>query len=363
MCDICKIMKKVVFAFILLLYTVSVCGITGNDGAKHLFATSKCFDMLASLQYFDKIKGEPQFRHLASDTVFMRHLSRVANNVAASKLCNFYATFKGDKDNADSCVRFFVELPNNEAVAQSDARWISDIAKLQPEIAGCLSAVNDAGYSDYWEAKVRPAIDNRIKSYPVSDSILTIIHSVMAEFSGSDGLPETRSSIYVLNIDNAFNLSDESFCCTPLLLDREMEKRYRLDFLKVYIHENLHRLSVSDSLMKKLDDLKADEFYRDNEKVAAAHGEGLNEAFVVAAEVFISQMIGRRDNKSVYDEFREYVDGSLVLAPVIFVHLSGKKKDESLNDFILRLFDEGIISVGKVRSEYDNAMMQLKANL
>ncbi|MDE6769653.1 MAG: hypothetical protein K2J78_08030, partial [Muribaculaceae bacterium] len=83
-----------------------------------------------------------------------------------------------------------------------------------------------------------------------------------------------------------------------------MEKRFRLDFLKVYTHENLHRLKVSDTLMKKLEELKADDFYRENEAIANNHREGLNEAFVVAAEVFISHNIGRRDAQSVYDEFK-----------------------------------------------------------
>ena len=135
-----------------------------------------------------------------------------------------------------------------------------------------------------------------------------------------------------------------------------MEKRFRLDFLKVYTHENLHRLKVSDALMKRLEELKADDFYRENEAIANNHREGLNEAFVVAAEVFISHNIGRRDAQSVYDEFKEYVDGSLVLAPIIYIHLDEKSNTESLNDFILRLFDNGTISIGSVKSEYEKAM-------
>lgn len=107
----------------------------------------------------------------------------------------------------------------------------------------------------------------------------------------------------------------------------------------------------------------ADDFYRDSEKVARHHNEGRNEAFVVAAEAFISHKIGRRDNKSVYDEFKEYVDGSLVLAPIIYVHLPDKQKDESLNSFILRLFDNGTIKEGCVKTEYDKAMRQLESKI
>ncbi len=51
---------------------------------KRLFTTSKSFDMIASLQYFDKIKDEPQFRPLAADSIFISRLRRVNENVTAS---------------------------------------------------------------------------------------------------------------------------------------------------------------------------------------------------------------------------------------------------------------------------------------
>lgn len=80
-------------------------------------------------------------------------------------------------------------------------------------------------------------------------------------------------------------------------------------------------------------------------------------------EAFISHKIGRRDNRSVYDEFKEYVDGSLVLAPIIYIHIPDKQKDESLNSFILRLFGNGTIKVGSVKAEYDRAMRQLESKI
>lgn len=67
--------------------------------------------------------------------------------------------------------------------------------------------------------------------------------------------------------------------------------------------------------------------------------------------------------KNVYDEFAEYVDGSLVLAPIIYVHLNEKDKKESLNDFILRLFDNGTIKAGSIKSEYQKAMNHIKSQL
>jgi len=351
---------KRLYACIVMLAGVFSSVLAKTSPSSRLFTTSRSFDLIASLQYFDKIKNIPQFTRLAKDSVFVRQLRHVNDNVTASKLCNFYSTFGGDKDNTNNCVIFFMEMGTNDSINNTDADWIKNIISLQPELASCLARLNDAGYSDYWDNKVKPVLDRYINSYPVSNETLNDIHDALTEFSGPEILPPTHSNTYILNIDNAFNLSDESFCCTPLLLDPELEMKFRLDFLKVYIHENLHRLSISGELMKRLDELISDDFYRENEIVARSHNEGRNEAFVVAAEVFISHNIGRRDTKSVYDEFNEYVGGSLVLAPIIYVHLPEKGKDESLNDFILRLFDNGTIKTGQVKAEYNKAMSQIK---
>lgn len=348
-----------IISIILFVNIISAGTFADTNCASKLFTSSKSFDLIASLQYFDKIKAAPQFCHLSADSVFIRRLNHINDHVTASKLCNFYASFNGDKNVTDSCAKFFSQLAHNDDVAHSDADWIRNIASLQPDLAYCIAAINDAGYSEYWDTKIKPVLEQHINAYPISEETLNTIHDAITDLSGPELLPSTHSNIYILNIDNAFNLSNEAFCCTPILLDPELEKKFRLDFLKVYTHENLHRLSISDRLMQKLDELTADDFYRENENVAKAHNEGRNEAFVVAAEVYISHKIGRRNKKNVYDEFIEYVDGSLVLAPIIYSHLHKKRKDESLNDFILRLFDSGIISVGSVKAEYNKAMNQI----
>lgn len=338
--------------------------IRANDiGSRQLFTTAKNFDLIASLQYFDKIKDNSSFKSLAEDSIFMCYLNHINNNVTASKLCNFYATFNDDRNDIDSCICFFETLSGNTSVGADNSEWINNIIRLQPEITYCLAAIYKAGYSTYWDYEIKPTLESYINSYPVSNEILNDIHETIIEFSSPEVLSGMHSNIYVMNIDNAFNLSDESFCCTPLLLDKEMEKHFRLNFIKVYIHENLHRLKISEVLMSKLNELKADDFYRENEAIASNHREGLNEAFVVAAEVFISNKIGIRNMKSVYDEFVDYVEGSLVLAPILFVHLKEKDNTESFNDFILKLFNDGIIKVGSVKSEYEKAIEQIKSNV
>ncbi len=333
------------------------------NGTNRLFATSASFDLIASLQYFEKIKDVPRFRHLVSDTAFMRRLGNVNENVTASRLCNFYATFNGNKHDPDSCVLFWGQLGENGSAAARDEEWMKRIVSLGSDVSFCISAINSAGYPEYWSGEIKPILAGYIDSYPVTDEILDAIHNGITQFSGPEELPDTHSNIYVLNIDNAFNLSDESFCCTPLLLDKEQEKQFRLDFLTVYTHENLHRLEISTEVMERLEKLKDDDFYREKEAIAGSHREGMNEAFVVAAEVYISHKLGRRDDRSVYDEFNEYVEGSLVLAPIVYVHLDEKRADETFNDFIMRLFDNGTLSVGSVRERYEQAMTVLQSRL
>lgn len=323
-----------------------------------LFTTSPSFDLIASLQNFDEnLASTPRFSALAADSLFRHRLAKINDSVRASKLCNFYARFKADKNDTDSCVAFFRKIAINPAITASSEQWITDIAALAPELSYCLGAINDAGYGEYWQQEVSPRLTGYIDSYPVDTELLDRIHSAMTDFSGTDSLSDTHSNTYVLDTDNAFNLSDESFCCTPLLLNPELEKQFRLDFLKVYIHENLHRLPISAELMQRMDALKeTDPFYNENESIARSHNEGGNEALVVAGEVFISHQIGRRDDSSVLQEFQEYVDGSLVLAPIIYVHLSDKRNGETLNDFVMRLFDNGTIKAGHVKEQYDRAM-------
>ncbi len=186
--------------------------------------------------------------------------------------------------------------------------------------------------------------------------MLNAVNNSLNDFFLPDSLPDIQSKIFILDIKNAFNLSDESFCCTPLILDHEIEKQLRLSFMNIYIHENLHNLYLSPELMAELRELDNDTFYRDKENIAQRHGEGRNEAFIVAAEVYISNKLGLRDNQSVYDEFSQYVDGSLVLAPIIYVYLSDRNHNESYNDFLLRLFDKGILKTGIIEANYNNAM-------
>lgn len=336
--------------YILLPWNISYGGV---------FNTSKSFDLLCVPQYIDHIKDDARFAELCSDSIFIANITDVNSNCSASKLCNLYSEIHGDKDDITKCLFTIQHL---DSLAR-DVEWAQGILSVQPQLSYICHKLVEHGYSDYWDNTVYPKLKSHIDNYNLNKDLLNNINQSLIEFFLPESLSDIQSKIYILDIENAFNLSDESFCCTPLILNPEIEKQLRLNFMNIYIHENLHNLHVSPELMEKLSELDCDPFYRSKEDIAQKHGEGRNEAFVVAAELFISRKLGIRDNQNVYEELSQYVDGSLVLAPIIYVNLSDRIPDESYNDFLIRLFDTGILRAGAIKDRYDKAMTAIQSEI
>ncbi len=339
-----------IILYILLPWNISYGGV---------FNTSKSFDLLCLPQYIDHIKDDARFAGLCSDSVFLANISQVNSICSASKLCNLYSEIHGDKDDITKCLFTIQHL---DSLAR-DVEWAKGILSVQPQLSYIYHKLVEHGYSDYWENTIYPKLKSHIDNYPLNEDLLNNINQSLTQFFLPESLSDTHSKIYILDIENAFNLSDESFCCTPLILNPEIEKQLRLNFMNIYIHENLHNLHISPELMEKLGELDCDSFYRSKEDIAQKHGEGRNEAFVVAAEVFISHKSGIRDSQNVFDEFSQYVDGSLVLAPIIYVNLSNRIPNESYNDFLIRLFVNGILRAGAIKDNYDKAMSAIQSEI
>lgn len=336
--------------YILLPWNISYGGV---------FNTSKSFDLLCVPQYIDHIKDDARLAELCSDSIFIANITDVNSNCSASKLCNLYSEIHGDKDDITKCL---LTIQHLDSLAR-DVEWAEGILSVQPQLSYICHKLVEHGYSDYWDNTVYPKLKSHIDNYNLNKDLLNNINQSLIEFFLPESLSDIQSKIYILDIENAFNLSDESFCCTPLILNPEIEKQLRLNFMNIYIHENLHNLHVSHELMERLSELDCDPFYRSKEDIAQKHGEGRNEAFVVAAELFISRKLGIRDNQNVYEELSQYVDGSLVLAPIIYVNLSDRIPDESYNDFLIRLFDTGILRAGAIKDRYDKAMTAIQSGI
>lgn len=327
-------MLPIKYIFIILLVLQSALNSFGE-----VFNTSKCFDLFCSPQYINHFKEDARFVELFADSVFITNIADVNSHCSASKLCNLYSEINGDKDDISKCL-FTIQHLDNIA---SDIEWAKEIISVQPQLAYVLQKLVDSGYSEYWDNIIYPKLRTHINNYSLNQDLLNAINDSLTDFFSPQSRPDTRSKIFILDIENAFNLSDESFCCTPLILNPEIEKQLRLNFMNIYIHENLHNLYLSHELMAKLDELDNAPFYSSKESIVKKHGEGRNEAFVVAAEVYVSNQLRLRDAQNVYDEFSQYVDGSLVLSPIIYVNLSNRNCNESYNDFLLRLFKNSIL--------------------
>lgn len=334
---------------------------SGEGEFPDLFNTSAAYDMLAVFPQADKLAEDPFFTGtLGADTLFLDRAHRIDSVVRPSQLCNLYSLSGGSKDDPEQVVEFFASFDPESLPQKVRGAWIDEICSVRDELSYCLQRLAQAGYAQYWQEQVRPCLNNAIEQYRIAPEQLGAIHQEITRLAGGQPLDATGSRIYILgNIDNAFALLDETFCCTPLLLDPETARQYRIDFMQVYIHENLHRLSLSGELLDMLQTLyDNDDFYRTHEDRARAYGEGGNEAFVVAAERYVSRRLGRIDDKQVLDEFLFYCDGTHVLAPIVYRYLPDLRDGESFDGFLRRLLDRRI-RPGKVESQYRRAMKKL----
>jgi len=329
-----------------------------------VFHTSVCYDMLSSFDKYEKIISNPFFENtLAQDRMFIKDIEIINQKVRPSNLCNLYASLPTDKDDVIKCLYFFNSLEEEDVPEKFKGKYVANIFSVMPQIKRVLQKLITANYTKYWIEQVYPALKQEIDGYKFEEGISDKIHTELTKMAGNDSLNEEYPKIYILDIDNAFSLNDETFCCTPVLLNKEIAKQYRINFTQVYIHENLHRLYLSEKLIGKLDELyEQDAFYRKNEDLARKHGEGKNEAFIVAAETYISRKLGLKTDSDVYQEFDEYVDGSLVLSPIIYQYLCDEVEKHSFDRFLLNLFETKKIKAGNVEKQYNKIMKKLKNN-
>lgn len=327
-----------------------------------VFHTSLCYDLLSSIENHETLAESLMYKkNLIDDSIYQSNIKLINETVKASNLCNLYASLPTNKDNIDDCIAFFTYFYPKQIPQKFQGKYVERIFNVKDEIVETLTILKEAGYESYWRQSVLPKIEKAINGFTFEDGLLDKIHEEITLMAGNNPLSENYSKIYILDIGNAFNLNDETFCSTYFLLDKEIAKQYRINFVQVYIHENLHRLYLSEELMNHLDELySTDDFYRSNELKAAEHGEGRNEAFVVAAETYISKKTGLKNVDDVFIEFTEYVGGSLVLTPIIYTYLNKKSEMESYNDFLLKLFKKGKIKSGKIEKQYNKAMKKVK---
>ncbi len=334
-------------------------------GQKHkVFHTSVCYDMLCSFDNYEELITNPFFNNiLAKDSTFKADIKSIKQNVRPSNICNLYASLPSDKNNIKECFLFLKALRKENIPEEFMGQYVENIFSVMPQILNVVEKLIDANYQKYWEEQVYPNLKQDIDNFTFEEGVLDKIHEELIKMSGNGNLNDEYSKIFILNIDNAFSLNDGTFCCTSALLDKEIAKNYRIDFIQVYIHENLHRLYLSKDIMRILEKLyKEDAFYRKNENIARSYGEGINEAFIVAAETYISRKLGLKNDEDVFLEFKEYIDGSLILAPIIYSFLPLKENKQPFDSFLLSLFETEKIKSGNIEKHYNEIMRRLQNN-
>lgn len=341
---------------LLLSLITPITALCNNQDLPEIFNKAKALDLIVAIQNFDRIsKSDTTFSCLTNDSSFMADLTAINSQLRASKLCNFYMENNGNPNSIADCVTFWEQ----ETIINHDSlQWVNKILEMRPKISNIVNSMVEAGYPAYWENTVNPQLDEYLDKFKLPKERLDSIQAAFLEFAGPDSLSESQSKIYIIDVSTAaFALPNESFCCSAILLDPAIQKQINLNFLSLFLHENLHRLPLSDELIERLRKLKeADSFYAAKENEAAQHNEGQNEAFVVAAECFLSNKLGIRTDAEVQQNFREYVDGALVLTPIIYRYLPEKRADQTFNDFLISLFDSGKIKAGEVERQYNEAI-------
>ena len=180
-----------------------------------VFHTSVCFDLLSSFASYEELLEHSFFEHsLAKDSVFISEVQTINDKIRPSNICNFYASLPTNKDDIDTCLAFFLSVKQKDIPDKWQGKYIENVFSVLPQIQNCIRKLIDAGFEQFWEQHIFPKLENAIVGFSFKDGILDQIHSELIKMSGNGKLNEEYSKIYILDIDNAFSLNDETFCCT-----------------------------------------------------------------------------------------------------------------------------------------------------
>lgn len=127
---------------------------------------------------------------------------------------------------------FFSKLDTINVPQEYKGAWLQRIVNVKEELITYLTALHDAGYGKYWKENIEPVLLKSIENYEIRKTLIDSIHCEINSLAGPEVLGNTYPKTYVLDIGNAFNLLDETFCTTYLLLDKEIAKNTALILFK-----------------------------------------------------------------------------------------------------------------------------------
>lgn len=109
--------------------------------------------------------------------------------------------------------------------------WLQRIVNVKKELNIYRTALHEAGYGKFWKENIEPVLLKSIENYEIRKTLIDSIHCKINTLAGLEVFGNEYPKTYVLDIGNAFNLLDETFCTTYLLLNKEIAKKYRINFI------------------------------------------------------------------------------------------------------------------------------------
>jgi hypothetical protein len=220
-----------------------------------------------------------------------------------------------------------------------------------------LRAVQAEGFEEYWHKEIKPIIQQQcdtlldsLKDYP-TDRLLDAIN----EFVKPDK-PFHAPTLHVYLTYFSYSLSYRVLENSQVQSFRPGEPINARKFVRTAIHEVLHGFHPDPTLNDYYQSLcKNDEFFAATFPKLKAWGEPEWENIVEAGEAYVSHKLGLSTSEELTRHLRRQYDGVLVLAQVIYHHLLTREAEIAslgYNDFLVKLFEEGIISPGNLEAQY-----------
>lgn len=250
-------------------------------------------------------------------------------------------------------------------VESKDPGWIDSIFMHLEEsrtlFREILDALRSVDYDRYWHEEILPVVSQRceelhreLSDYSVKE-ILTEVNSLLGPEYNISYSPKP---IYLTYFGYAlgYRLPDDNSVYS-FKADRAIEVTRAVE---IFIHELLYSYNPSQPVLEHLKRLSESQFYARNLEMYQYYwGGGYYHDFVVAAAEYVSVKLGVVSDEKAFHYLYTNEGGTSVLGVIIYNNMRVEKLEEKTYDeFLLSLFDEGVIQVATLESEYYRILEQ-----
>lgn len=253
-----------------------------------------------------------------------------------------------------------IQAITDDEVMKAAAKNAGKLPPREPHrtmLVEVLRAMQAEGFEEYWHREIKPIVQQQcdalhdfLRDYP-TDRLIDAVN----DFAKPDK-PFHAPTLHVY-------LTYFSYALCYRVSENEQVQSFRpgkainaTGFVRTAIHEVLHSFRPNSTLKDYYQALREDdEFFAATLPKLEIWGEGGWENMIEAGEAYISHKLGLCTSKELTQHLRRQYDGALVLAQVIYHHLLARETELaslSYNDFLVKLFEEGVISPGNLEAQY-----------